>query len=554
MDKELANVRKAFSGGTMTPYDRKKYVWKLVYVNMMGYDVDFGTMEMIALLSSPSYAEKLVGYMAVSVMLRNTDSNMPLVIQAIKMDLSSTQDPIQCLALCAIANIGGKALAEECKDDVVNILFSRSIFPVVRKKAALCLTRLTRVNRDLQLSTDEWRNKLTPLLEDKNMGVVLSVVSLILGLAEAAGKEAGAYDGCTSHLLVLLTKLAVRKEVSEDYLYYTVACPWLQVKILRLLQQFPVPALERNRSALNELLTHILSRTEITKNINENNAKHCVLFEAVALVIHQGDLALPGLREKSLAHLSRFINIKEPNIRYLGLNAMAAMLGQEGADEVIRKQTQSIMFSLKDADISVRRRALALLFALCNTECAVDMVKDLLSALALADFQFRDELVLKIAILSERYSPSLNWYVDTVVTMISIAGDHVGDDVWHRLVQVVTNGGESAQGYAAAKLYGAVESAAAHETAIKAGAYILAEFGHLINDAGVDGGDPVSGARQFAAVHQHFLKCSTPTKCILLSAYAKMRVSGGLTAAAAPAPAFLFSPPSPPPLTHTHTH
>jgi len=458
----------------MTPYDRKKYVWKLVYVNMMGYDVDFGNNEMVALLSSTSYAEKLVGYMAVSVMLRNTDPSMPQVIQAIKLDLASTQDPIQCLALCAAANIGGKALGDEVKDDVVNILFSRSIFPVVRKKAALCLLRLTRVNKDITLATEEWRNKLTPLLEDKNMGVVLSVVSLILGLTEAAGKDASAYDGCTSHLLVLLTKLAVRKDVSEDYLYYTVACPWLQVKILRLLQQFPVPALERNRSALNELLAHILSRTEITKNVNENNAKHCVLFEAVTLVIKQGDLSLPTLREKSLAHLSRFINIKEPNIRYLGLNAMASMLGQEGCDEAIRKQNQSIMFSLKDADISVRRRALALLFALCNKECSVDMVRDLLSALALADFQFRDELVLKIAILAERYSPSHNWYVDTVTQMISIAGDHVSDDIWHRLVQVVTNGGEDSQQYASAKLYEAVESAAAHETAIKAGAYIMA--------------------------------------------------------------------------------
>jgi phosphatidylserine decarboxylase len=47
----------------------------------------------------------------------------------------------------------------------------------VRKKAALCLLRLVRVNKDLVLSTDEWKNKLTPLLEDKNLGVVLSVVN-----------------------------------------------------------------------------------------------------------------------------------------------------------------------------------------------------------------------------------------------------------------------------------------------------------------------------------------------------------------------------------------
>jgi hypothetical protein len=91
VDKELANVRVAFTSGKASSYDKKKYVWKLVYINMMGYDVDFGHMEMISLVSSPTYAEKLVGYMAVAVMLRNTDPQITLVVQAIKSDLQSTQ-------------------------------------------------------------------------------------------------------------------------------------------------------------------------------------------------------------------------------------------------------------------------------------------------------------------------------------------------------------------------------------------------------------------------------------------------------------------------------
>lgn len=226
VDKELANIRKAFTAGTtMTAYDRKKYVWKLVYVNMLGYDVDFGHMEMIALVSAPSYAEKLVGYLSVSVMLRNTDEQITLVVQAIKNDLQSTQDPIQCLALAAIANLGGKELAETVAPDVQRILFSRAIFPVVRKKAALCLLRLVRISRDL-LPAEEWSKKLITLLEDKHLGVVLSVVTLILGLAE---RDSVAYEACTGHLLVWLTRLAVNRTASEDYVYHGTVCPWLQV-------------------------------------------------------------------------------------------------------------------------------------------------------------------------------------------------------------------------------------------------------------------------------------------------------------------------------------
>jgi len=210
VDKELANVRKAFTSGKMTPYDRKKYVWKLVYVNMLGYDVDFGHMEMIALVSSATYAEKLVGYLATALMLRNTDEQITLVVQAIKNDLQSTQDPIQSLALCAIANIGGKELAETVAPDVQRILFSRSIFPIVRKKAALCLLRLTRISRDL-LPPEDNAKKLITLLEDKNLGVVLSVVTLLLGLAE---RDAAPYESSTGHLLVWLTRLAVQRQAS----------------------------------------------------------------------------------------------------------------------------------------------------------------------------------------------------------------------------------------------------------------------------------------------------------------------------------------------------
>jgi len=40
----------------------KRYCWKLVYIYMLGYSVDFGHMEMINLLSSPSFKDKSVGW------------------------------------------------------------------------------------------------------------------------------------------------------------------------------------------------------------------------------------------------------------------------------------------------------------------------------------------------------------------------------------------------------------------------------------------------------------------------------------------------------------
>jgi AP-2 complex subunit alpha len=44
----------------LSPYEKKKYVWKMLYIYMLGYDVDFGHMETVSLISAPKYPEKQV--------------------------------------------------------------------------------------------------------------------------------------------------------------------------------------------------------------------------------------------------------------------------------------------------------------------------------------------------------------------------------------------------------------------------------------------------------------------------------------------------------------
>jgi len=43
--------------------------------------------------------------------------------------------------------------------------------------------------------------------------------------------------------------------------------------------------------------------------------------------------------------------------------------------------------------------------------------------------------VLKVAILAEKYASDYTWYVDTILHLIRIAGDHVSEEVsWYSLV------------------------------------------------------------------------------------------------------------------------
>ena len=55
----MAHIRSKFTSEShMNGYQRKKYVWKILYMYMLGYEVDFGHMEAVNLVSSPKYSEK----------------------------------------------------------------------------------------------------------------------------------------------------------------------------------------------------------------------------------------------------------------------------------------------------------------------------------------------------------------------------------------------------------------------------------------------------------------------------------------------------------------
>ena len=42
VEKEMAKIRKKFANKGLPGYEKKKYIWKLMYMYILGYDVDFG--------------------------------------------------------------------------------------------------------------------------------------------------------------------------------------------------------------------------------------------------------------------------------------------------------------------------------------------------------------------------------------------------------------------------------------------------------------------------------------------------------------------------------
>lgn len=269
------------------------------------------------------------------------------------------------------------------------------------------------------------------------------------------------------------------------------------------------------RSRLNEVLKAIISSAQDgSKNPQSSNAQNAVLFEAMSLAIVD-DPESPIVRDAANV-LCRFIASKETNTRYLGLESMSHLAGfSDSGLEIIKNHQEVIIQSLKDRDISVRRRALDLLYSMCDQTNARGIVAELIKYLAIAEYGIREEMVLKLAILAEKWAEDYSWYVDVMLQLISIAGDHVGDEVWHRVVQIVVNQPDL-QEYAARTTLQSLRSPSCHETTVKVAGYVLGEFGHLIVES--PGASPIE---QLTSLHAKFGNSSMPTRALLLTTYLK---------------------------------
>jgi AP-2 complex subunit alpha len=128
INKELANIRQKFKDGKLSGYDRKKYVCKLLYIYILGWNVDFGHLEAVNLVSSNKYSEKQIGYLAVTLFLHEQHELVHLVINSIRKDLNDHNELFNCLALHAIANVGGKEMGEALAGDVHRLLISPYVY------------------------------------------------------------------------------------------------------------------------------------------------------------------------------------------------------------------------------------------------------------------------------------------------------------------------------------------------------------------------------------------------------------------------------------------
>lgn len=457
--KESAMLRTAFKEEDNT--FRHRNVAKLLYIHMLGYPSHFGQMECLKLIASPRFIDKRIGYLGLALLVEGDDV-LTLVTNSLSSDLGSRSPYIQGLALAALGNISNKDMLRDLSTQVLRTLSSTTIY--VKKKASLCSIQIFSKVPDM---IEDFLPVMIGMLGDRNNSVQLTAVTAILYIAQNNPKFIKKIRKTVPQLVKIL-KTLVLSSYSPDHDINRSIDPFLQVNILALLG-----VLGHDHPSATEQMNDILAQVA-TNTESSRGSGNAILYECVRTIfsIDSED----GLRVLAVNALGKFLQSRDNNIRYVALNMLGTVIHMD-MDAVLRHK-ETIVECLRDADSSIRVRAIDLVFAMMNHSSVKELTGELLNYLVLANSEQKFELTKRLHNSSIQYTPNKSWHVHTLISIMCIAGNECADNIWQTCIALIGQPeSEEFRPQVIHRLYHALKEDGSQSSLVNTAIWSLGEFG-----------------------------------------------------------------------------
>ncbi len=258
--------------------------------------------------------------------------------------------------------------------------------PNIRKKAVLALTRFNQIDPSAIASHND---KVRKVLCDKDPAVMGASLCLLYDLAVA---NPNLYKDLVPSFVSIL-KQVTEHRLPRDYDYHRMPAPWIQLKLLQILG-----VLGANDRATSEGMYEILH--EVMKRANIGiNVGYAIVYECVRTVTTiYPDNAL--IEDASLS-IAQFITSDNHNLKYLGVNSLAAIV--QINPKYAAEHQLTVIDCLEDPDETLKRKTLDLLYSMTNPHNVIVIVEKLTNFLrTTTDVYLRTELVGRVNQLAEK--------------------------------------------------------------------------------------------------------------------------------------------------------
>ncbi|XP_055633940.1 AP-1 complex subunit gamma-1-like isoform X2 [Toxorhynchites rutilus septentrionalis] len=466
VNRECAYIRSTFREEDSVW--RCRNIAKLLYIHMLGYPAHFGQLECLKLTASPRFTDKRIGYLGAMLLLDERQDVHLLITNCLKNDLNNPTQFVVGLALCTLGAIASPEMARDLAGEVEKLMRSPNAY--IRKKAALCAFRIIkRVPELMEIFLPATRS----LLNEKNHGILIAGVTLITEMCEKSQDTLNHFKKIVPNLVRILKNL-ILAGYSPEHDVSGVSDPFLQVKILRLLRILGHNDPDASE-AMNDILAQVATNTETSKNVGNT-----ILYETVLSIM---DIKSEGgLRVLAVNILGRFLLNSDKNIRYVALNTLLRTVHADIS--AVQRHRSTILECLKDPDVSIRRRAMELSFALINSQNIRAMSKELLIFLEKADADFKAQCSSRMVHVAERYATSIRWRLDTLLSVLIAAGNYVRDDVISSTIHLILNSPAEEQAYIGLRLWDSLHnitnSFEDKQPLLQVAVWTIGEYGDLL--------------------------------------------------------------------------
>ncbi|UJR16061.1 hypothetical protein I4U23_002974 [Adineta vaga] len=460
VQKECAYIRDSFRDEDNTW--RCRNVAKLLYVSLLGYPAHFGQLECLKLIASTRFTDKRIGYLGAMLLLDERQNIHVLITNSLKNDLNHSNQYITGLALCALGAICSPEMSRDLSGEVERLMKSSNVY--LKKKAVLCAVRII---RKVPEQFDVFHNSVRSLLSEKNHGVLLTATSLVTEMCQQNTQALQVFRKLVPNLVRILKNL-IMSGYSPEHDVSGISDPFLQVHLLRLLR-----ILGRNDTeasdTMNDILAQVATNTENSKNVG-----NAILYETVLTIMDIKSES--GLRVLAVNILGRFLLNNDKNIRYVALNTLLRVVHAD--QNAVQRHRATIVECLKDIDVSIKRRAMELCFALMNSNNIRTMTNEMLEFLGTCEIEFKADCTSNMFLAMDRFAPSKQWHVDQMIKVLTTAGNSVRDDIVSNLITIISSTPDL-HGHTAHQLYKMIQNDITQQPLVQVASWTLGEFGDI---------------------------------------------------------------------------